>query len=451
MTRKARLWGATLGLVAALVVACAAEGCAVMSSGDCADKASCADLDGSTLPGPDGTLADGPTSLVEAGADQTALADAPVQDAPPGDVAVSDAAPPREAGATEAGPLEGGPADAGHVTSDACATTEDCTNGIDDNCDGKIDCEDPLCQPAFTCTPTVPAGWLGPVEFWQAASPATAPACDTGYSTPVDLRVGALTADPATCSCTCGATGQACSLPGGFFQQTNCGGSCAPVTPDPNGGCTPVPANSCGSEGSFLISGAATPTGGTCAPSPIVTHVPPATWPTDARVCSYAGAADAPGGCATGSCVRAPTGAAGTFGAESCVYSNATPAPTTCPTGYPTGPTLGYSDLDDTRKCDSTCACGGAPSAGACTGTVSLYGNFPDAGCTGSADTYTIGSACQCYGQSQCGADDQVILNNVPGFVRAVYTVTPGTCATPAAPASIGAAALSGPFTVCCR
>jgi hypothetical protein len=448
MTRRARHWSVALVLVAMSAIVLAAEGCAVMSSGECTDKASCDDLDAATLPGRDVTVADSPVDIIDGGTDQTVLADAPTSDAPTSDGSLPEATPPREAGPIEAGPVEAGPIDAG-LPPDACAATEDCTNGIDDNCDGKIDCDDPLCQPAFTCTPTVPSGWFGPVELWEAATPATAPACDTGYATPVDLHAGTLTAAPATCSCTCGATGQVCSLAGGFFQQTDCAGSCAAVTPDPAGGCTPVAANSCGSEGSFIVSGAATPTGGTCAPSSVVPTVPTATWSSAARVCSYAGAADT-GGCATGSCVRAPAGATGSFGAKECVYSTTTPAPTACPSGYPTGPTLAYSTIDDTRGCDPTCTCRGGPTGGACAGTVSLYGNFPDAGCTGSADTYAVGAACQCYGQSQCGANDQVILNNVPGWVRATYTVTAGTCATPAAPASTGTATPSGPFTVCC-
>ena len=156
-------------------------------------------------------------------------------------------------------------------------------------------------------------------------------------------------------------------------------------------------------------------------------------------------------GAPTGSsCLRAPAGVAGSFGAKECVYSTASTPPTACPAGFPTGPTTTYTGLADTRGCDPTCPCRGAPTGGACAGTVSFYGNFPDAGCTGAADTYAIGTACQCFGQSQCGANDLVILNNMPGWVRASYTVTPGACAPPGAPASTGAAAPAGPFTVCC-
>jgi hypothetical protein len=430
-----------LGLVAAPGLALVGQGCAVMSSGACADKASCLDLDAGTS-GSDGTLADSSDEVgLDAFDDQTVVIDAR-SDAPLLD-ASAEASAPREAGSAEAGPV-----DANRDAPVGCVATEDCTNGIDDNCDGKIDCEDPLCQPAFACTPAVPTGWLGPVELWQGATPAAAPACDLGYATPVDLHAGTLTAQAAACSCTCGATGQTCSLPGGFFRQTDCSGSCAAVTPDPAGGCTPVPANTCGSEGSFLASGALTPTGGTCAPSPVVRSLQPAAWSAAARVCTYA-ATDAPGGCTTGSCVRAPSGGAGTFGAKECVYSTTMPAPTACPAAYPTGPTVTYSGVTDTRDCDSTCACG-APTGGSCAGTVSLYGNFPDAGCTGAADTYAIGAACQCYGQVACGTNDLVALNNVPGFVRASYTVTPGTCAAPPPPASTGTAVPTGPFTVCC-
>jgi hypothetical protein len=146
--------------------------------------------------------------------------------------------------------------------------------------------------------------------------------------------------------------------------------------------------------------------------------------------------------------VRAPSRATGGFGAKACVYSTATTAPTVCPAGYPTGPVNTYLDTSEGRSCD-VCTCGGAPTGGSCTGTVSLYGDFPDAGCTGAPDTYAIGT-CQCYGKSLCGANDLVILNNEPGWVRAQYTVMAGTCATLAPPASLGSATPGRPFTVCC-
>ena len=66
-------------LVAAPALVVTAQGCAVMSSGACTDKASCDDLDGAMSSRPDVTLADSPDEVgaVEAGDDHTIPADAP--------------------------------------------------------------------------------------------------------------------------------------------------------------------------------------------------------------------------------------------------------------------------------------------------------------------------------------------------------------------------------------
>jgi hypothetical protein len=169
-------------------------------------------------------------------------------------------------------------------------------------------------------------------------------------------------------------------------------------------------------------------------------------------VCSYTGAADSPGGCTPpgSTCVLAPTGASAGYGTTACVYRSDDPPPAACPAGYTRiGPITFYSGQSDDRDC-AACACSGPPSAGSCAGTISLYGNAPDAGCTGMSDSYALGTTCQCYGQSQCGAGDLQVLNVAPGYVQAHYTVAPGTCAAPAQPRPVGGAAPTGPTTVCC-
>ncbi|MGA7121295.1 MAG: hypothetical protein WBY94_14420, partial [Polyangiaceae bacterium] len=61
------------------------------------------------------------------------------------------------------------------------SSTENCTNGIDDNCDGLVDCAEPSCQTAgYACVGAAPAGWSGPDLFWTGAAGATAPACPAG-------------------------------------------------------------------------------------------------------------------------------------------------------------------------------------------------------------------------------------------------------------------------------
>jgi hypothetical protein len=443
MTRPLRVFAA-LGTLAALTLA--GEGCAVMTGGDCADKASCADSDTAST-------GDGPTAQADAATEDATAEDATAEDATSDATTGSDATVEADTGQA-GGPRDTGPADTRAPVPDGCISTgtEDCTNGIDDNCDGWIDCEDPLCQPAFACVPPVPSGWIGPVELWQATNPATRPACDTGYGGTTRDGLGGFNAAPARCTCTCTASGQVCSRGGTLFMQTNCANSCATVTPAANGACTPV-AGACGSEGSFSLS-SATPSGGTCTATSSTT-VPPVSWATSERVCPYTGPTNNSGGCggAGGSCVRAPTGGAGGYGAGACVYSTADPPPAACPAGFTAGlPLTFYTSDTDTRGCAASCACSGTPSNGGCSGTIDIYGNLADGGCTGAHDTYDAGGApvCQCYGQTQCGTSDAVVLNNMPGFVQAHYVVTPGTCGMPAQPAPTGSAVPTGPTTVCC-
>jgi hypothetical protein len=330
---------------------------------------------------------------------------------------------------------------------DACIPTgvEICTNGIDDDCNGLIDCADPACS-SYSCIPPVPGGWTGPAALWQAMNPATAPACQNTFGNPIDAN-GGLTFSPASCgTCTCGASGQTCSAAGTFHPDQACNNTtCATVIPASDGSCTAVASNSCGSGGSFTMGASPpTPTGGSCSANAGSVSVPPVSWTTSARVCSYTGATDGPGGCAdTGDlCVLSPTGS---YGSTLCVYSMADPAPTSCPVGYTrTGPLVFYAADADTRGCGG-CACAGAPSGGSCSGTVDLYGTSAN-GCSGTPVTYTVGAACQCYG---CGG--QPSLTAMPGYVKGSYAITAGTCAVTAQPTPTGTATPTGPTTLCCR
>jgi hypothetical protein len=329
---------------------------------------------------------------------------------------------------------------------DACVATgaEICTNGIDDDCNGLTDCADPACS-AYTCVLPAPSGWTGPVALWQAMGSATAPGCQSGFGNPIDTNAG-LTFSPASCgSCTCSASGQTCSPAGTFHPDQACAmATCASATPASDGTCTAVASNSCGSGGSFAMGAALPmPSGGSCTTNAGSVTVPPVSWTTSARICSYTGPTDTPGGCTSGGnqCVLAPTG---NYGSTLCIFSSMNPAPTSCPTGYAVmGPFVFYAGAADTRGCGG-CACAGAPTGGSCSGTVSLYGTSAG-GCSGTPATYTLGSACQCY-----GGCSQPSLAAAPGYVKAGYTVAAGTCSVTAQPTPNGMVVPTGPTTVCC-
>ena len=329
-------------------------------------------------------------------------------------------------------------ADVTGPTGDGCtATVENCTNGVDDSCDGKIDCADPACS-SFTCVAQVPAGWTGPALLWLGGSTATAPACPTGYQTALDGHEGPTGGDDG-CTCVCGAGGQVCSATGSFHNDMTCSAStCVAGTVSSASGCTNVAANTCGIQGSFEIGAGAVPapTGGTCTPQTTTTPGPAPGWTTTARVCAWAGANDTPGGCSptTDRCVGGSPGAGAGFAATLCVFESGAVA---CPAAYPNNQNVVFSGESDTRTC-AGCACTtGAPTGGSCAGTVTLFGG---ANCTGSTGSYTLGTACVTY----------AVPPQDPASLQAAFTVTPGSCTVGTQPSPTGTVTGTGPTTVCC-
>jgi hypothetical protein len=260
-----RILAATFGL--------AAQSCGVWSSpSTCSERATCPETQEGTPdsvgpdawsdpdrnPGsdpPDGSVGlEGQTPMQDAATGDVLNGDAGIRDGRSADVVSEPSAGPDAS-------IDGvddrvGNADAMQdvVASDSpsggCVSqgAEDCTNGVDDDCNGKVDCADPACG-AFTCIAPVPSGWLGPVALWQGPSGSAHPSCPTPFGNRIDAN-GGLNSLPAMCGCTCAASGQACLATGVFHADQACGSApCASLTPGPSGSCTSVPANVCGSGG----------------------------------------------------------------------------------------------------------------------------------------------------------------------------------------------------------
>ncbi len=476
-----RMWAHAT--VACVATAFCVQSCAVMSSSsNCADRADCPDDDaagglggssssgegssGSTGGGDaeasvtatddasnDATVADvGSEGVIDGTAtdvsvgdvtpDQTASLDARSEDTGVRDV-VSE---PEAAVDASIDVVTDQGVDAPPDAFDGCigAVSETCTNGIDDNCDGKIDCGDPQCA-GFTCTAPVPAGgWLGPALLWLGASTATSPSCPTGYQTALDAHQGPTgTAD--TCICACTPSGQACSATGTFHVDQNCqatpGCTSVATSSTSNGACTPLPTNNCGTGGSFEVGGGAipAPTGGACTATPsVATQGSTPAWTTSARVCAASGPIDSPGGCTTpgDQCVPVSPGAASGFSATLCVYQSGDLA---CPTDYPNNRQVVFSGEDGSSRGCGACTCTTAsPAGGSCAATITVFSN---ADCSGNTVPYNLGTACVGY-NNQSPTD--------PMSVRASYTVTAGSCTVATQSQPTGSVVGTGPTTVCC-
>ncbi len=107
-----------------------------------------------------------------------------------------------------------------HTTGMGCDEVEDCQDGVDNNCDGKIDCQDPQCTPDYQCAPNPPPGW---VAF--AFSESVRSDCPSGYVSSTDIVVNPR-AETATCECQCASRARASCVDGdGRVYSTSSPGS----------------------------------------------------------------------------------------------------------------------------------------------------------------------------------------------------------------------------------
>jgi hypothetical protein len=313
------------------------------------------------------------------------------------------------------------PGDAG---ADRCVPTSDaevCTDMIDNDCNGKIDCADPACaQQGFACVPDVPpGGWtyiaLGPAD-------AAAPSCPSTYTPSTYYSESG---PNAVCPCGCQVTQAANCVQGTVTQNggTNCTVTHTNISStglcQVGGGGNPV--------SSPLEYFPLAPSGGTCAPDagpPMLPAIVESTHPA----CSTGGPFG--GGCGAGSrCALA----GGPLAA--CVLQAGVSA---CPTnsGYTQSQQLGLaSGHVDGRTCAGTCAGCSAPTTGCMNPAVIFYS---DTGCTTVATTVPADGTCHPTGS--------------PDIASSRYSATAQTtCGSPAQmPSPTGSVAVNQPATICC-
>jgi hypothetical protein len=400
---------APIAVVVCAALASVAHGCGVFSSGECTDKALCPD-EGDGSNGDDRTTVDvgsggdgvgGDTNPSDGSGDGTTHGGDGSIDAPFDSFVQPDS-----------------PADA----NDGCPTGENCTNGIDDNCDGLVDCADPLCTSGYACTPAVPNSWFGPVALWEGSN--AAPSCAGAYTTDVVDGNYGLIASPANCSCGCGAvTGASCSnVSVTLYSDAQCTATCSSWG---------LPPNFCVSFGSCGISaaqGSMQPqTPGSCTPNPSKS-LPPYSWTGDGRACSYGGPNDT-GGCNGGSlCVARATSP---YGSKLCIWTS---GDVPCPNGGYSVKHTYYTGASDTRDC-TLCTCD-IPKNGSCSATWMAYSQTQ---CQGNANgTFSTPLAC-------------TAINPATRSIQATnFQLNSGTC-NPQGGAAMGSVTPTGPTTVCCE
>lgn len=292
--------------------------------------------------------------------------------------------------------------DAGEANA-SCKPTgaEVCDDGIDNDCNGQVDCADAACTAGFECQDLPPAGWV-PVLLAESARPS----CPAGH-TPTDVRV--LQGDGAiACACTCGG---GCDATITLTASSELGCTAAPTTVTFQANTTKCTSQSFDLPGGFSN---ATAGSATCA----AMDTPTKSDLTNGRTCT-------PPERAGGGCQNAQRCLPKTTGFASCI---AKAGKSTCPATAFTKQRRSGTTANDERACTG-CSCSSTP----CDVELELW-THPV--CQGSAGI-KITSTCAANGT----------LDNAKAYMS---KVTGGcTQATPSTP--LGAIVFENEQTLCCK
>ncbi|MEZ4222181.1 MAG: hypothetical protein R3B13_14695 [Polyangiaceae bacterium] len=284
------------------------------------------------------------------------------------------------------------------------------------------------CDSATTqCAPDVPAGWAGPVAFYNGAT--AAPSCPGAYPTVGAKAHSGFKPGSASCSCSCDpATGIACN---GSAKVESIGTvtlACTLILPGQgtviwsgnSSSCT-HPSASVGATGKVRLLPPTPSSSGTCQAKANHT-LPTPTWTSETQIC--AGASAPSGTCGSGqTCVQK------TFAPyQLCVHR---PGAFSCPPGY-TKKHSTHENFTDSRAC-STCTCGASTDA-KCGGKVDFV-----SGCSGIVALNSSISSCGVASPDPIGTNQYGTYKPAPS----------GTCPS-SSPTLSGTATATGETTVCC-
>jgi len=288
--------------------------------------------------------------------------------------------------------------------------SEQCFNGIDDDCSGKTDCADPACNSTATCAPSSShIGALVPLSS----------ACPTGFTNggTLTLHQNPDKGKCTGCGCSPGTTECRATITM-FTSEADCKASKNGVTAVASSTSCPAAPQREGSWDGFQTS-AFTVTPGTCTASGSASLTPP-TWTKDMRLCltTTVGA-----GCQSGfSCVPAAPS-----GTNLCSEKSGS---SSCQTGF--SEQIFYDGFQDSRNC-SSCSC--SRSGGDCNSVKIGLGS--DWSCV---DTKLEPGK---QGEDYCG------LSSYSPPIRLVGASTPPTCT---AQSTVGGSlTATGAHGLCCK
>lgn len=326
---------------------------------------------------------------------------------------------------------------------------EDCTNGKDDDGDGKIDCQDTDCQGPYTCAPGVlTGGWLGPVAMWDG-TPGSEPNCfaSGSYVTPATSGNANVQGGTWSCQgCSCGnPTGGSCSdVDIQYWDTTSCSGGCWGCTGTPfaltNGGACTVFGEIHGPGGESPKAATFSPptaSGGSCAANADQSkkNIPKPTWQKSMVACT--GAPTSGKGCgATSACIPVPKSPFG----FTCMYKV---GDNPCPSGPYTHKHVYYTGYQDGRTC-SACSCG-SPTGQNCSGTVKTYTDS----CSSDETVMSVPNQCYPIPPDSSTAPYDGGLEDTRGSVFTAGAPAGGSC-SPGGGQKSGSVASTGAVTFCC-
>ncbi len=242
--------------------------------------------------------------------------------------------------------------------------------GSDDDPDTGSDDGAVECAPTERCLALSPAGWEGPVAYFEGDDLDTLPSCAApfgGLSIEVHDQISGTAPDCEACSCGAASDVQCSSPTVRFYHSSSCDefgdDPASEFMLGPQGDCTVFP-NGDGAYGAEADPVTPLEGTGSCVASGGEATIADADWAVELRACAAPEATTVCGD--ERACVPSP---GAPFASELCIYR---PGDVACPAGDYAARFLRYGAYEDSREC-SECECG-APSGGSCDAGI-LFSN----------------------------------------------------------------------------